>query len=169
MSEQKFSTGYMDKALFNLEKVLRRAKRDLKDVDFDTLVGTGFSSGVVIPALALRMGKKFTLIRKDNDDSHHGSGKFLGEMGDRWIFIDDFISSGRTRDRVIRKVIDWRGIGPWNPALGDYGDYEPGPPLQTEFVGQYMYAFEEPTFEAAADLGVQHLFHPDYRTDPYAY
>lgn len=148
MSER-FQTGYMDKALFNLDSVLRRAKKDLLDVDFDTLVGTGFSSGVVIPALALRMKKKFVLIRKDNDDSHHGSGRFLGEMGDRWIFVDDFISSGRTRDRVLGKVRDWRGTERWN---ADYSEVIPGEPLKTEFVGQYMYALQTPEFTPASAI-----------------
>lgn len=148
MSER-FQTGYMDKALFNLDSVLRRAKKDLLDVDFDTLVGTGFSSGVVIPALALRMKKKFVLIRKDNDDSHHGSGRFLGEMGDRWLFVDDFISSGTTRDRVIKKVLDWRGCEMWD---ADLGTYKEGDPLKTEFVGQYMYALQTPEFTPASDI-----------------
>lgn len=154
MSE-KFQTGYMDKALFNLDSVLRRAKKDLADVDFDTLVGTGFSSGVVIPALAIRMKKKFVLIRKDNDDSHHGSGRFLGEMGDRWIFVDDFISTGRTRERVIKKVNDWRGPEAWN---ADYTKWEPGKPLKTEFVGQYMYAHEDPEFIPASGVDLSTLF-----------
>lgn len=118
-----FETYYMDEALFNLEKVIERAKKDLADVDFDTLVGTGFSGGVVIPSLALAMGKQFVLIRKDTDDSHHGKGRLLGSLGKRWIFVDDFVSSGRTRKRVIEKV---------NDAARDSE-------MEVEFIGQYMY------------------------------
>lgn len=100
----KFNTYYMDEALFDLPEVIETAQKRLARVDFDTIVGTGFSGGVVIPALALAMGKKFVLIRKETDDSHHGRGKLLGQLGERWIFVDDFVSSGRTRRRVIEKV-----------------------------------------------------------------
>lgn len=101
-----FRTGYFDNALDaeGLTAVIERAQRDLAEVDFDTLVGTGFSGGVVIPALALAMGKHFVLIRKENDDSHHGPGRLIGTLGDRWIFFDDFISVGRTRRRAISKI-----------------------------------------------------------------
>lgn len=128
----KLKTYYMDDAVFDLNKVIETAKERLADVDFDTLVGTGFSGGIVIPALALAMGKKFVLIRKETDDSHHGRGRLLGELGNKWIFVDDFVSSGRTRQRVIDKVKEV-----------DSG---------TEYVGQYMYVSysdEGPEFESA--------------------
>jgi len=118
-----FNTYYMDSALFNLEEVIQTAADRLRDVDFDTLVGTGFSGSVVIPALALAMGKKFVLIRKETDDSHHGKGRLLGELGKRWIFVDDFVSSGRTRLRVIEKIEDAKR------------EYE----TTSEMVGEYMY------------------------------
>lgn len=130
----KFNTYYMDSALFNLSEVIETAERKLADVDFDTLVGTGFSGSVVIPALALAMGKKFVLIRKETDDSHHGKGRLLGEIGERWIFVDDFVSSGRTRQRVIEKIEDAKR------------EYE----TTSEMVGQYMYvnySFDGPELE----------------------
>lgn len=106
MSNAKFNTGYMDNAVFDLQGVVREAVTNLKPHagEFDTLVGTGFSGGVIIPTLALRLRKKFVLIRKETDDSHHGSGRLLGELGSRWIFVDDFVSSGATRRRVIEKI-----------------------------------------------------------------
>lgn len=105
MSAEQFRTGYMDNAVFDLASVLREAVTNLTPVkgEFDTLVGTGFSGGIIVPALALRLRKKFVLIRKENDDSHH-SGRVLGELGERWIFVDDFVSSGNTRLRVIEKI-----------------------------------------------------------------
>lgn len=121
-----FRTYYFDDAVFNLSEVIETAKERLGGVDFDTMVGTGFSGGVVIPALALAMGKKFVLIRKDTDDSHHGRGRLLGELGQRWIFVDDFVSSGATRTRVIEKV---------NTVVNGFGDS-----VKSEMIGQYMYA-----------------------------
>ena len=121
-----FRTYYFDDAVFNLSEVIETAKERLTDVDFDTMVGTGFSGGVIIPALALAMGKKFVLIRKETDDSHHGKGRMLGELGERWIFVDDFVSSGRTRTRVIEKM---------NTAVNSLGER-----VKSEMIGQYMYA-----------------------------
>lgn len=130
-----FRTYYMDTALFNLAEVIDTAKKRLADVEFDTLVGTGFSGGVVIPALALAMDKKFVLIRKETDDSHHGKGKILGELGARWVFVDDFVSSGRTRKRVIEKIAQ---AAPDSSAV-------------TTMAGQYMYvnySEDGPQFES---------------------
>ena len=124
----KFQTYYMDAAVFSLPEVIETAEEQLADVDFDTMVGTGFSGSIVIPSLALVMGKKFVLIRKETDDSHHGKGRVVGELGNRWIFVDDFIGSGRTRKRVIQKIRDAVDEGQlW------------GQSVTTEMVGQYTY------------------------------
>lgn len=130
-----FRTNYMDSALFDLPTVIERARADLADVDFDTIVGTGFSGGIVIPTLALALGKSFVLIRKEDDDSHHGGGRLLGRLGERWLFVDDFVSSGRTRARVIEKV---------GSALAERHDWpsyydEDTPEPTSTLVGQYMY------------------------------
>lgn len=117
-----FRTYYFDQALFDLESVIDRAAESLGNVDFDTLVGAGMSGGIVVPALAVRMGKKFTLVRKDEDDSHHGGGRLVGQLGPRWIFVDDFVSFGRTRSRVIQKIQEALPL-----------------PTATTMVGQYLY------------------------------
>lgn len=122
----KFHSYYFDDAVFELPRVIETAHEDLADIDFDTMVGTGFSGGIVIPALALSMRKKFVLIRKERDDSHHGGGRLVGELGERWIFVDDFVSSGRTRTRVIEKIAD--------NLVGSTGSR-----TSSTMVGQYMY------------------------------
>ena len=143
----KFRTYYMDDAVFNLEEVIETAKKRLADVEFDTLVGTGFSGGVVIPALALAMGKKFVLIRKETDDSHHGKGRLLGELGEKWVLVDDFVSSGKTRERVISKIEE---------ALVDYG-------TQSEMVGEYMYK----AYDYSRDeYGRFRPYSPDWACEP---
>lgn len=126
----RFETYYMDNALFELPKVIDTAQSRLSGVDFDTLVGTGFSGGIVIPSLALALGKKFVLIRKEDDDSHHGRGRLLGELGEKWLFVDDFISSGRTRQRVIEKI-------------GEATTFVEGR-VKSTCVGQYMYVDYSP-------------------------
>lgn len=127
-----FRTYYFDDAISHLPKVIDRAKAELRGVDFDTIVGTGFSGGIVIPALALAMDKQFLLIRKDGDDSHH-RGSLVGQLGERWIFVDDFVSSGRTRTRVIGKVAEAVSVSR----------------MPTTMVGQYMYQ------DPFGDLGFQ--------------
>ena len=100
-----FHTGYFDKALNNLDQVVEAASEDLMKVaNVDTLVGTGFSGAVVVPYLAARLGLNFVLVRKPGDDSHHGRDCLVGNLGERWVFVDDFISSGATRRRVVAKV-----------------------------------------------------------------
>lgn len=124
---REFRTGYMDRAVTNLRGVIDEARHDLLGVDFDTIVGTGFSGGLVIPALALELGVKFVLVRKESDDSHHGPGRLVGDLGERWIFVDDFTSSGATRRRVVEKVGE-AVAGHWQG------------PFDTTYVGDYYYA-----------------------------
>ena len=101
-----YRTGYMDSAVNRLEEVIEDAQRDLHKRNFDTLVGTGLSGTVVVPALALAMGKNFAIVRKEDDGSHHGGGQIVGTIGNRWLFVDDLVSSGRTRQYVIDKVAE---------------------------------------------------------------
>lgn len=143
----RFETHYMDNALFRLDEVIERAKGDLSSafIDFDTIVGTGFSGGVVIPALALAMGKNFVLVRKDGDDSHHGGGKIVGQLGERWIFVDDLICSGQTRRRVMRKIQDAEVYKGWEAGIVRVG-------RDATFVGQYMYSRVNPYFQPASEI-----------------
>lgn len=116
-----FSCGYFDIALTSLDKVIDRGQKNLAGVDFDTLVGTGMSGAIVVPALALAMGKSFVLVRKQHDDSHHGGGKLLGNLGKRWVFVDDFVSTGETRLRVIDAINERAGRhGHTSLYVGDY-------------------------------------------------
>lgn len=120
-----FHTGYFDQALDDLAGVIERARVRLADVDFDTLVGTGLSGAVVVPALALALNKQFVIVRKPHDGSHH-EGHLVGHLGQRWIFVDDFVSSGRTRDRVVKEIGKWtyaRMVGQYLYAQWRSGEY----------------------------------------------
>lgn len=92
--------------------------------DYDTLVGTGLSGALVIPPLAEALGKKWLVVRKPEDGSH-ASYPAEGQLGRRWIFVDDLISSGKTKRRVLDAVATivadgWRN-GEWETAyVGDY-------------------------------------------------
>jgi len=114
-------SNYMNMA-WDTPKLIRQAKRVLKHQSYDALVGTGLSGTMVVPLLAHLLKKRFAIVRKEDDRSTHSSHRIEGnlEVGDRWIFVDDFVSSGDTRDRV---------IGQMNFMVEE----------TLEYVGQYMY------------------------------
>jgi orotate phosphoribosyltransferase len=75
------------------------ARHLLRGVEYDTLVGTGYSGVVAVAKLSLALGKHALYLRKPDAASHakeFGQPYGEGELGDRWIFVDDFISSGKT-------------------------------------------------------------------------
>lgn len=96
-------SAYMKTALKPKELKLR-AKEALKGVQFDTIVGTGLS-GILPLYLLGEQFKVYTLaVRKPNDSSHAGSQLLEGTLGNRWLFLDDFISTGDTFIRTHRTV-----------------------------------------------------------------
>lgn len=84
------------------KELIETAKERLQGVEYDTMIGTGLSGSLVIPVLARALGKHFAIIRKE--PSAHTSAQFEGEIGDRWIFVDDFIATGLTMSIVLRTV-----------------------------------------------------------------
>jgi adenine/guanine phosphoribosyltransferase-like PRPP-binding protein len=89
---------YFDKALGDPAILITDAMQILRHIEFDSFVGTGLSGTLVAPVLARAMGRHFLIVRKDNDGSH-SSSKCEGTLGNRWVFVDDFICSGDTYKR----------------------------------------------------------------------
>lgn len=81
--------------LANQEAFVRKWRKALKDEDFDTFVVRGMSGAIAGGILARSLKKNLFVIRKESDNSHDGSPAF-GTMGSRWVFLDDFVSSGAT-------------------------------------------------------------------------
>lgn len=75
--------------------------------DFDTIVGTGLSGSLVVPALARKLGKHWAVVRKPGVSSHSGERVCEGTLGERWLFVDDFVSSGATLERVKAAIRNW--------------------------------------------------------------
>lgn len=96
------SVSYMD-AIYEPDELILTAEARLQHVDFDTFVGTGLSGSLVLPTLARALGKKFLVVRKP-EDSSHSYLDFEGYLGGRWLFVDDFVDTGRTFQRVYSKI-----------------------------------------------------------------
>lgn len=83
--------------------IIEIAERELRGVNFDTFVGRGLSGALVVPTLAQAFGKFFAVVRKPGE-STHSSYPIAGSLGKRWVFVDDFVSSGQTRMEVMRVI-----------------------------------------------------------------
>lgn len=135
-------TNYFDLAFDDPQHVIDEARAALENVDFDTFVVTGLSGASVSGLLAHALDKHFLILRKPDDLSTHSSRRGAGSIGKRWVFLDDFIQSGNTRDRVMGQlaqlIMDTRG-GKWDDAKADWVF---DAPHETEFVGSYLYLHE---------------------------
>lgn len=127
LHERKF---YGDAPIRNPRAFLRDARAALKGVDFDTVVGTGMSGVPAATLLGHSMGKHILLVRKEDDQHNHhdnsGNG-VVGRLGARWIFIDDFKSSGATLKRVKDVVKQVERF------------YGPSPKDRSTYVGSYFF------------------------------
>jgi orotate phosphoribosyltransferase len=95
--------SYSNSAFKDPETIVQDAKAEMRSIKYDTMIGTGLSGALVVPILARALGKKWAIIRKENDGSHTNA-LFEGEIGSRWVFVDDFIASGATKRRVEQAV-----------------------------------------------------------------
>lgn len=62
---------------------------------FDTLVATGFSGTLPLMYVAEEIGVDWFAIRKLGESTHTGS-PVEGTLGEKWLFMDDFIATGKT-------------------------------------------------------------------------
>lgn len=121
------------KEAWNMRGMTKWAREQLPS-SVDTLVGTGMSGSLIVPRLAERLGLFWGVVRKPGVSSHAGSStKYEGQMGRRWAFVDDFISSGDTLFRVLDEVEDefqnpFPGQYPWKTNW------------HTEFAGALCYS-----------------------------
>ena len=77
-------------------------------VPFDTIVVTGVSGMSVGFPLAVAMGKRIAVLRKDDDSTHscnEGDWQGFTDVRDRrCLWVDDFICSGDTQVRIDEAV-----------------------------------------------------------------
>ncbi len=73
-------------------------------IEFDVVACCGTSGLIIAPILAHHFNKKLLVVQKTNQHRHtsdHLDG-FIG--GQKYIIVDDFIDSGATIRRIVRKV-----------------------------------------------------------------
>lgn len=94
-------TGYFDSAFDKREKVIGKALSILKHCkdDFDVIVCRGYSGMMIAPTLAFCLKKKLFIVRKSNEKSHSAK-TYIGDLGPRYLMVDDFISSGETFNEI---------------------------------------------------------------------
>lgn len=135
-------SNYFDMVMDDPERIIREAREQLEDVEFDTFVVTGMSGVSVASLLAHALGKNYLIIRKPDDLSTHSSRRGVGKIGKRWVFLDDFICSGDTKFRVMRQLATLLREAEINAGYFDYetSTWVNGDPFDTEYVGDYLYA-----------------------------
>jgi hypothetical protein len=109
----------------DLPKVVANAVKDLKPyaTEFDSIVVTGVSGITVGAPVAIALDKNLVVVRKEDDSSNHSGRRVQGTFPRRWIFLDDFASTGTTKRRVEKEI----GYA-FPPA---------------DFVGRYYYQYQE--------------------------
>lgn len=149
-------------------QIERMAQRVLRNVEFDTMVTRGLSGAVVVPEMARSMNKRWMVIRKPGENTHDDHPA-LGVLGRRWIFVDDFIASGKTlyatqqavehitdrentrrRDTYEAQSREWHDYQGKFPDIKNsvfYNRYPPHKPgrfraFRTTFVGTYEYNYD---------------------------
>lgn len=96
---KKFQSIYLKEAHGNLEDIAEAMVEATGSTRYDTLVGTGLSGALVVPGVARMLDKHWLIVRKQGD-STHSHLELEGTLGNRWLFLDDLISTGTTYTRV---------------------------------------------------------------------
>lgn len=96
--------------LDDLAAVVRRTTAALRPyVDaFDSIVCTGMSGVTVASPVSIRLKRALVIVRKADDKAHHGCTSVINarNLGKRWVFLDDFISTGQTSRYVETMILD---------------------------------------------------------------
>lgn len=93
---------YLDPQM--LKKRLALACEVLEAFEFDTIAFRGMSGAFLGPSIATVLDKQMILVRKADDDSHSLYQTEGYKDVNRYIIVDDFVSSGSTKKAIIDAV-----------------------------------------------------------------
>ena len=77
--------------------------------EFNSIAVRGVSGIVVGAPVALALGKPLVVIRKPTENAHTSRHANTGQIGARYVFLDDFVASGKTRKAVADAIADAGG------------------------------------------------------------
>lgn len=141
----RFCNSY-SRGMFDPKTIIADMRDQMQGVKYDTLVGRGTSGMLVIPIVAKALRKNWFIVRKRHDYANaHGGVQFIGDLGHRWVFLDDFVSSGETFHIVRQRVRD--AVDQINAVRDERYDMDSRkwvlqkhPDFTTELVGLFEYA-----------------------------
>jgi orotate phosphoribosyltransferase-like protein len=87
-----------------LEKKVKQSVAALKSHKFDTIAFSGMSGAIIAPAIALAMNKALVLVRKKGDSTHSDYEVEGNCEAKRYVIVDDFIETGKTRDYIKERM-----------------------------------------------------------------
>ncbi len=90
-----------------LDKFLKAAKEVLKACDFDAIAFRGMSGALVAPLLAHKLHKTLIMVRKENDSTHAMRLVEGDRAAERYLIVDDFMSSGNTVRMIAQCIHSW--------------------------------------------------------------
>lgn len=125
-----FGKSYFEQVFGDTDTLFRNAETQLfgQKIKFDSFVGIGLSGILVLPILARHFNVPFLALRKEGVDCHdtYGIGQYgRGTIGQNWVLVDDFVSSGRTVKYAQERV--------------SQGIRHEGNGFKTQYVGCYSY------------------------------
>ena len=120
---------YMDAAFGDLDSIAKDLKQRLEyaKLKVDTLVGTGLSGALVVPAVARILSLHWVVVRKSIQSSH-STYPFEGTLGKHWLFVDDRIETGTTLHHVKDFI---------SAAVRSYGRNG----FKTKYTGSFTYMY----------------------------
>ncbi len=107
----------------------------LKTIQYDAIVFRGNSGALMSGALSLRTGKPMVMVRKRGENNHSGMNTEGYQMVEKFVIIDDLISSGGTICSIWNDLISSRqNINSQAPLpkvvaiilYNEYNDYDSG-------------------------------------------
>lgn len=104
----------------NRRQVIAAAVRVLRPhaAEFDAIVFRGMSGALIAPSVADRLKKNLVMVRKPEDGSHHSCFTVEGVASERYVIVDDFISTGNTIDQIRASLA--RSCGVKTPPVAVY-------------------------------------------------
>lgn len=103
-------------------KLVDDARLTLADVEFDTIVCTGLSGVLIAPILWRALDVPCLAVVRKPGESTHSDNIIEGEIGYRWLFVDDFKCTGATFQRVRNAVAGYMVHGPTRNVGAYYYD-----------------------------------------------